>query len=512
MIWLETSRPQKKEFKLLSKEADFSGSIQKIMGTKQEPPEIIVIEDDESDKSETHYPVQRNNSFASDANSCGSEIFSSEQQQWQSVNGFHAGHSDFSDKSYDDCFVMRQDHQADSGPSRLSWHMHRRAPRGEKRPAMMRNKLRRSSSSSDCQIIEDADGKFRQDWEKAALKKRFGSSYVGGILRVESEGSTNATGSGARWNSYGKENGHLQRTANKVHMAEFYCSGSSSEPSSKDVDSVPVTLLDQQDSNHLFADTRSEDESDSVGNETSMADTGSNSSGDNLEYSEEEASCSNENSVPIEGSPSGRMRYEAAVHLDLNAPKDISKDNETTLHATRRLPFDGSSFLPKVVKDTGMFHFSQDPSSCPHQELSLIKCEQAEHAQKKRKLAVECKKGVESSQRQGIEEPMENQQEEEQNNGFEEQVRGRIRLELEEVAAASVDMATLLRNLGVEVDGGVYPSVQQVDAAYRRALLHFHPDRVAALAKIDPLHRVEAEETFKLISRMKSTLHLVALY
>lgn len=69
----------------------------------------------------------------------------------------------------------------------------------------------------------------------------------------------------------------------------------------------------------------------------------------------------------------------------------------------------------------------------------------------------------------------------------------------------------MLRNLGVEVDGGVFPSIPQVNAAYKRALLRFHPDRVAALAKTDPLHQVEAEETFKLISKMKTMLQPVAL-
>lgn len=40
----------------------------------------------------------------------------------------------------------------------------------------------------------------------------------------------------------------------------------------------------------------------------------------------------------------------------------------------------------------------------------------------------------------------------------------------------------------------------QVNKAYKRALLKFHPDRVS---KADIRQQVEAEEKFKLISRMK---------
>lgn len=40
----------------------------------------------------------------------------------------------------------------------------------------------------------------------------------------------------------------------------------------------------------------------------------------------------------------------------------------------------------------------------------------------------------------------------------------------------------------------------QVNAAYRRALLKFHPDRTS---RTDIRLQVEAEEKFKLISRMK---------
>lgn len=49
----------------------------------------------------------------------------------------------------------------------------------------------------------------------------------------------------------------------------------------------------------------------------------------------------------------------------------------------------------------------------------------------------------------------------------------------------------------------------QVHAAYKRALLRFHPDRAS---KTDIRQQVEAEEKFKLISRMKEKFLLTTCH
>lgn len=51
-----------------------------------------------------------------------------------------------------------------------------------------------------------------------------------------------------------------------------------------------------------------------------------------------------------------------------------------------------------------------------------------------------------------------------------------------------------------------YSSPFQVHAAYKRALLKFHPDRAS---RTEIYHQVEAEEKFKLISRMKEKFMLL---
>ena len=49
----------------------------------------------------------------------------------------------------------------------------------------------------------------------------------------------------------------------------------------------------------------------------------------------------------------------------------------------------------------------------------------------------------------------------------------------------------------------------QVHAAYKRALLRFHPDQAS---KTDIRQQVEAEEKFKLISRMKEKFLSTSCY
>ncbi|CAM6098295.1 unnamed protein product [Calypogeia fissa] len=99
---------------------------------------------------------------------------------------------------------------------------------------------------------------------------------------------------------------------------------------------------------------------------------------------------------------------------------------------------------------------------------------------------------------------------EERQMDLRDQLRGQVRTELERVAANCLDFATLLRKLGVPVEGGSQPSTQQVNAAYKKALFKFHPDRAVASSQGEPRKQVEAEEKFKLIQRLKDTLTPVA--
>eukprot|EP00850_Spirogloea_muscicola_P024788 SM001509S01446 [mRNA] locus=s1509:1359:2030:- [translate_table: standard] len=99
------------------------------------------------------------------------------------------------------------------------------------------------------------------------------------------------------------------------------------------------------------------------------------------------------------------------------------------------------------------------------------------------------------------------QQEEEGNMERREAVRGAVRAVLDRKVQGCRDMAAVLRRIGIAVDGGTAATAQQVSAAYKQALLRFHPDRAAgAGGGADAQAQVEAEETFKLIVKLKGTL------
>lgn len=137
--------------------------------------------------------------------------------------------------------------------------------------------------------------------------------------------------------------------------------------------------------------------------------------------------------------------------------------------------------------------------ACRQRELKL-QAEEAQRLRKRKKAESMRLLDMERRQKQRLEEMRESQKRVEQNMSTKEQLRNEIRKELSRLELSCIDMASLLRTLGIRVDGGFHPLSHEVRAAYKRALLTFHPDRAS---KTDIRQQVEAEEKFKLISRMK---------
>ncbi|CAI9277293.1 unnamed protein product [Lactuca saligna] len=143
------------------------------------------------------------------------------------------------------------------------------------------------------------------------------------------------------------------------------------------------------------------------------------------------------------------------------------------------------------------------------QELSARKIAlkiQAEEAQQLRRLQKRRKAeslrllDMERRQKQRVEEIRQTQKKDEENMNLKEEYRMEIRQELQKLEIMCPDMASLLRGLGIQVGEGPCASSNEVRVAYKRALLSFHPDRASGS---DMRQQVEAEEKFKLISRMK---------
>lgn len=103
---------------------------------------------------------------------------------------------------------------------------------------------------------------------------------------------------------------------------------------------------------------------------------------------------------------------------------------------------------------------------------------------------------IESRQKQRIEEVRGTQKQDEDNLNLKEKLRAKVKSDLTRLESTCHDMASVLRGLGIQVNGGA----NEVRVAIKRALLSFHPDRAP---QSDIHQQVEAEEKFKLINRMK---------
>ncbi|KDP41354.1 hypothetical protein JCGZ_15761 [Jatropha curcas] len=152
------------------------------------------------------------------------------------------------------------------------------------------------------------------------------------------------------------------------------------------------------------------------------------------------------------------------------------------------------------LKETEAYKRAIEEEWAARQRELQIQAEEAQRLRKRKKAESLRILDMEKRQRQRVEEVRETQRKDEENLNIKEILRAEVRKELCQMENTCIDMASLLRGLGIQVGGGFHPLSHEVHAAYKRALLKFHPDRAS---KIDIRQQVEAEEKFKLISRMK---------
>ncbi|XP_037443458.1 uncharacterized protein LOC119311847 [Triticum dicoccoides] len=153
-------------------------------------------------------------------------------------------------------------------------------------------------------------------------------------------------------------------------------------------------------------------------------------------------------------------------------------------------------------KESDEYKRAQEEEWACRQRQLAIQAEEAKEAKRlrKRKKAEALRLlDMEKRQKQRLEEVRETQRKSEETIQLKEQCRGAVRLELEIIERRYTDMTSILRALGIPVEGG------EVKAAYKQALLKFHPDRVS---RNDIYEQVKAEETFKFISRFKEKLRI----
>uniref|UniRef100_A0A0D9VZ41 J domain-containing protein n=1 Tax=Leersia perrieri TaxID=77586 RepID=A0A0D9VZ41_9ORYZ len=158
---------------------------------------------------------------------------------------------------------------------------------------------------------------------------------------------------------------------------------------------------------------------------------------------------------------------------------------------------DGLIGIREKHKESEEYKRAQEEEWAARQRQLQIQAEEAQRLRKRKKAEAMRLLDMEKRQKQRLEEVRESQRKNEENIQLKEKYRGVVRLELEDMERRYIDMASILRALGIAVESG------EVKAAYKQALLKFHPDRVS---RSDMYQQVKAEETFKFISRLKEKL------
>ncbi|XP_057863403.1 uncharacterized protein LOC131071521 isoform X1 [Cryptomeria japonica] len=360
------------------------------------------------------------------------------------------------------------------------------------------------SDSSDCEIFENSDGEMRQKWEEAALRKR-GKK---GIERKQCEAGVKASisSSNLATDSSVRDGGPEVTTDRKdagfescsagegMRDPSDFSNGSGTNESSYQMDGDAFRTSEKLDT--VCPSTSGPNMSDSAVPGKDNIQIASCTESKDLNASNKEETL---NKSSPENSCCQSQEEENQIHTGtciLEGAKIESVVNENT----------GNWVCAREkLKETAEFRFA-DKEEWVNRQLELERqAKEVQQLRRRKRAEAERMLEMERRQKRRLEEIRITQKKEEQTMDQKEQLRDQVRSRLDEIASTCKDMASLLRSLGIPVEGGSLPSSQQVNAAYKKALLRFHPDRASVLND-GVRHQVEAEETFKMISRMKDTL------
>ncbi|KAL0296816.1 UNVERIFIED_CONTAM: hypothetical protein Sradi_6733700 [Sesamum radiatum] len=212
-----------------------------------------------------------------------------------------------------------------------------------------------------------------------------------------------------------------------------------------------------------------------------------------------------------------------------NCQSEVDKDGRLLFKVGDTLPSVQTSIIGEreKLKETDEYKRAIEEEWASRQAALRIQAEEAQRLRrlrKRRKAESMRLLDMERRQKQRVEEIRITQKKDEENMNLKEVIRAEVRKELKQLEIACHSMASLLHLLGIRVDGWPHPLPQErlrylpvcilwsgvitdktlqdinVQTAYKRALLTFHPDRAS---RSDIRQQVEAEEKFKLINRLK---------
>lgn len=362
-----------------------------------------------------------------------------------------------------------------------------------------------NTDSSDCEILEATHGEIRQKWEEAALRKRSAQGLKHMQHEVEVEPSV--SGSNLGTNSPYRGDGPEFTTIWQDDHFEYVNVGQKlrnpsdfeSEITMNDT-SYPINVTMHRMSKSLDKENPSKS-----GVCTSVGAVPLHEGTVELDH------CRDTNKLdgsgkkdrtkePLPDIACHQCPEEENLHF-FGTSKGVSSESGVT-ESLRELIGDREK-----LKETSEFKRADEEEWTRRQLELQQQAKEVQQLRMRKRAEAERVLEMERRQKRRLEEIWATQKKEEQTMDLKEQFRGEITSELEEIASNCKDMASLLRRLGIPVGGGSFPSSQQVNAAYKQALLRFHPDRAS---KAGLQRQVEAEETFKLISRLKDTLPLSA--
>ncbi|KAI3729639.1 hypothetical protein L6452_18300 [Arctium lappa] len=334
----------------------------------------------------------------------------------------------------------------------------------------------------DCEFMEDFSGKLREQWERASLKRKAGvqNDHIGRRDNSNSSKSSGGThhdcGVNKNKQKYAQASTSKGKSRQPAYMQGYQHEDRIRRPES--------SLSDYDARNEVDVDHC---KVDSPVGKTSLCQ-------DHCLAETEDCSqrCSMHGDEKYEHMPSSSSEQEK------------EKDDAPTIDA---VPVESSIIDQREkLKETDEYKRALEEEWSARQIALKIQAEEAQQLrrlQKRKKAETLRLLDMERRQKQRVEEIRETQKKDEENMNLKEVYRTEVRQELNKLEKTCLDMASLLRGLGIEV--GPCPLSHEVRVAYKRALLSFHPDRASGS---DMRQQVEAEEKFKLISRMKEKLSI----
>lgn len=416
-----------------------------------------------------------------------------------------------------------------------------------------------SSSDSDyvdCESMEGPSGRLREQWEKASSKRKcdtrngrsdtkdpemvFNGAHRNGNL-ANGHGEPKKTAESKEKEppaqSIPKEDGDLGSKADppcrrgavngvhpfgnaEHHSGQFFEKGGSSfhneeEQVPRRADSVPFSDWGTRKVNRVEKVWQNKKEPYEIQCQNPVnQDFGKSVSGDKGKISQEtitENTSKNTNDLinrvqPVRSHSCSVSANEEPMRLVSNSQmEDKGDDLGHSMDCDVPLNSEGCILSEREkLKETDEYKKALEEEWASRQRALQIQAEEAQNLRrlrKRRKAESMRLLDMERRQKQRVEEIRETQKKDEENMNLKEVIRAAVRKELNELELTCHDMASLLRGLGVLVGVvGQSPSSNEVRLAYKRALLTFHPDRASGS---DIRKQVEAEEKFKLISRMK---------